>query len=203
MTLHRDGVFVIYEWKWTDETTHEYDTVSPSLTSTPQSSPPLSPSLLPIANAPVTSTPMVTHIVTFKCIGAVRDERKQRALQLAFEARKKGEVVGVKIEPEPRNPYDARAIAFLCMVEGSWQRIGYIVRELLEEVHAAISAHDILWVKFAWVNYLLQWTRSGPGFYAGTLLDMGNGPIHAQCLLVQKSYDISIEVFMCTCCEVW
>lgn len=167
MILHRDGVFVIYDWKWTNETANEYGISSPSLTSTPQSSPPLSPSLLPIASAPVSTIPTITHIVTFKCIGAVRDEKQQRALQLAFEARRKGEVVDVKIEPEPKNPYDSRAIAFLCHVEGSWHRIGYIVREVLEEVHAAINARNILWVTFAWVSYLLQWTRSGPGFYAG------------------------------------
>ena len=65
------------------------------------------------------------------------------------------------------NSYDSKAVAFMCMVEGSWQRIGYVVRETLDEVHEAIRQRNILWVKFAWVKYLLQWVRSGPGFYAG------------------------------------
>jgi hypothetical protein len=52
-------------------------------------------------------------------------------------------------------------------VGGIWCRIGYIVREVLDEVHEAITNGHILWVRFAWVKFLLHWTRSGPGFYAG------------------------------------
>ena len=52
-------------------------------------------------------------------------------------------------------------------IGGSWQRVGYIVREALEEVHEAICNGDILWVKLAWVDFVLQWSRSGPGYYAG------------------------------------
>lgn len=79
-------------------------------------------------------------------------------------ARGRGVCVCVRIEPELRNPYDSGA--FLCFVEGPWQRIRYIVREAVKEVHAVITAGDILWVKFVHVKYLIQWYRSAPGFYA-------------------------------------
>ena len=56
-------------------------------------------------------------------------------------ARQRGEAVPVKIEAEPKKPYDSKAI---CMVDGSWCRIGYIVREVLDEVHEAIADGHIL-----------------------------------------------------------
>ena len=56
-------------------------------------------------------------------------------------ARQRGEAVPVKIETEPKKPYDSKAI---CMVDGSWCRIGYIVREVLDEVHEAIADGHIL-----------------------------------------------------------
>ena len=81
----------------------------------------------------------MTHVIVFKCIGAVRDEGQQKALEQTFIARRNGETVPVKIEPEPTNPYDSKAIKFCfkCFVGGMWCRIGYIVREVLDEVHEA------------------------------------------------------------------
>ena len=45
--------------------------------------------------------------------------------------------------------------------------IGYVVSELLEEVHDATNAGSILSVQFAWIRYIIDWSRSGPGFFAG------------------------------------
>ena len=90
----------------------------------------------------MTTTPTVTHIVTFKCIGAVSDKKQQKALEHAFVVRARGEIVRVKIEPEPTDSYDSKAVSFMCMVEGSWQRIGYVVRETLDEVHEAIRQRN-------------------------------------------------------------
>ena len=168
MQLHPRGVFVIYEWRLEDINEHVDDSASEmeSVNSLDTHSSHSPTSSLMTASL-VTTTPTVTHIVTFKCIGAVRDEKQQKALEHAFVVRARGEIVRVKIEPEPTNSYDSKAVSFMCMVEGSWQRIGYVVRETLDEVHEAIRQRNILWVKFAWVKYLLQWVRSGPGFYAG------------------------------------
>lgn len=53
------------------------------------------------------------------------------------------------------------------MVNGKWYQIGYVVSEILEEVHQALSALEVVKVKFAWVKYICDWSCSGPGFFAG------------------------------------
>ena len=74
---------------------------------------------------------------------------------------REGGTVETKIMPEPHNQYDSKAIAICCKVNDEWKRIGYIVRECLEHVHAALSEKRLLAVKLAWAKY------SGSGFYAG------------------------------------
>ena len=115
----------------------------------------------------VDTTPDITHVIVFKCIGATRDKKQQEALEKAFDARENRESVPVKIEPEPTNPHDSKAICFKCKVDETWHRIGYIVKEVLDEVHQALRENKIIYVRFAWVKFLLHWTRCGPGFYAG------------------------------------
>ena len=92
----------------------------------------------------------------------------QEVLRRAKDLCAMGMDVPVKIAPEPDNPKDSRAIA-ICYVDGTWNQIGYLVREVLEEVHKAIEHNKIhvLFVKFAWISYIAEWTRSGPGFFAG------------------------------------
>ena len=74
--------------------------------------------------------------------------------------------VPVKLIHETSNPRDARALAFVCEINGKFCTIGYVVSELLEEVHAAINSNSIVSVKFSWIKYITDW-RSGPGFFAG------------------------------------
>lgn len=59
------------------------------------------------------------------------------------------------------------AIAFTCFIDGKWERIGYIVREALDDVHEAISTNSIHNVKLGWVKFRIDFHGSGPGFYAG------------------------------------
>ena len=56
---------------------------------------------------------------------------------------------------------------FQCKLDSKWQKIGYIVREALDDVHRALERKRIISVKFAWAKYLVVWMRSGPGYYAG------------------------------------
>ena len=107
------------------------------------------------------------YIVTFKCMGSTHHLHAQEALKKASRLLKEGEDVPVRIVPEPSNKFDSKAIAFLCQLDGEWHRIGYVVREALEDVHQTISQDKIIYVKFAWVKYLVVWLRSGPGYYAG------------------------------------
>lgn len=101
----------------------------------------------------------------FKCIGATRDKQQQLVLKSVCHLPDK-KVVPVKLQPEPNNPFDAKAIAFVTFVDDKWQRVGYVVRECLEDVHHAMRNGDIMKVEFAWVKYLLSFPRSGPGYYA-------------------------------------
>ena len=55
----------------------------------------------------------------------------------------------------------------MCNVDSNWITIGYVVREALDCVHTVLAAEKIIYVKFAWVKYMVNWVRSGPGFYAG------------------------------------
>ena len=80
--------------------------------------------------------------------------------------------VPVKIEPEPHNQYDSKAIVFKCKLDDEWHSIGYIVRECLDEVHEALVKRTIVSVKFAWAQYLVCWSRSGPGYYAGINIEI-------------------------------
>ena len=68
---------------------------------------------------------------------------------------------------EHSNPRDSRELAFVCQIEGEHCTIGYVVSELVEEVHSANDSGGILSMEFAWVRYIIDWSRSGPGFFAG------------------------------------
>ena len=74
--------------------------------------------------------------------------------------------VEVKLLPEPSNPFDSKAIAFVAVVNKD-HRIGYAVREVLDDLHLAIREKKILKVEFAWVKMMAAWPRSGLGFYCG------------------------------------
>jgi len=105
------------------------------------------------------------HTVTFKCIGCTHDTVAQDTLRFASQLLDAGTLVPVDIYPEPNNPYDRRAIAFKCWVNDKWTRIGYIVHEILDDVHDARRCNQITNIRFAWVKYLVCWSR--PGYYAG------------------------------------
>ena len=49
----------------------------------------------------------LTHVVVFKCIGSNRDKRSQVVWKEVSAKLEHGEVVQVKIKPEPQNPFDA------------------------------------------------------------------------------------------------
>ena len=59
-------------------------------------------------------------------------------------------------------------VAFQCQVYENWERIGYVVREALDSVHAAMDSGDILKICFDWVKYIVQFKDRG--FYAGILI---------------------------------
>ena len=83
----------------------------------------------------------------------------QEVLKRAKDLRAVGNDVAVELVPEPDNPKDSKAIAFLCFVNGNWHRIGYVVKECLEDVHMALAKQHVISVHFAWIKYTAEWTR--------------------------------------------
>lgn len=54
------------------------------------------------------------------------------------------------------------------------------------EVHDAISKHEIISVKIAWVKFLQFWRQNGPGFYAGVNISK-QGSWSCTCLRVAST----------------
>ena len=76
----------------------------------------------------------------FKCIGANKDQTAQKVLKmLAQLSNSELRKIDVNLVPEPKNPFDAKAIALVTFCDGKWHRIGYVVREALDEVHSAMN----------------------------------------------------------------
>ena len=86
------------------------------------------------------------------CIGSTKSQQYQNALNIARDLIAEGQDVPVKLVNEVTNPHPKP------------RTVGYVVNELLEEVHAAIG---IISIKFSWIRYITDWTKSGPGFFAG------------------------------------
>ena len=151
--LPGDRIYVAYVWTWLSDDDNDDGGDENRLSD----------------DNPESDDNVVTHTVTFKCIGANKDQNYQIALQRASDIIANGctEDVPVRLTKEPNNPKDSMAIAFECLLEGNWKKIGYVVKEVLEEVNEAIRDHLVLSVKFAWIKFLICWSKSGPGFYAG------------------------------------
>ena len=69
----------------------------------------------------------ITHAVVFKCIGSNKDTNSQEVLRQVAQKRENGDVVEVKLRPQPTNPVDSRAIAFVCYHNGVWQEVCPVV----------------------------------------------------------------------------
>ena len=78
------------------------------------------------------SEPVDFHTVKFNLvIGSTKEKRYQDVLERARDAIESGQNVAVELCPEPTNPVDSQAIAFICKLNGKEYRIGYVVRENL------------------------------------------------------------------------
>ena len=169
LNLVPQGVLVVWEWEWQDDDSdvdHMSETSSegighynPHIQSDAESE---------SEQETEFQLPSQTHTVTFKCIGVTHDFNIQEVLRkVSMLLDQEDFKVPVKIVPEPDNQYDSKAIAFMCELDGKWEKIRYIVREALDDVHQALIEKRIVSVKFAWVKYVVMWMRTGPGYYAG------------------------------------
>ena len=103
-------------------------------------------------------------LIQFKVIGNLKETSYQTALKIVSEKLHANEDVPIELVQEPNNLYDKKAIAFVCTIDGSKHRIGYIVRECLDEVHYALSNDLVKSAKFSWYKYRAFNGRLG--FYA-------------------------------------
>ena len=110
----------------------------------------------------------ITHSVVFKCMGCLKEFRYQEILALVSKKIKDGECVPVELRKEPNNPVDSRAIAFVCKLNDTWERIGYVASEALHAVHEAIRDEHIVTVQFQWVKYIVYFRNQG--WYAGIMI---------------------------------
>lgn len=106
------------------------------------------------------------HTLAFKCIGVTRETGYQVSLKAARDLIESGQDVPVKLEAEPSNKWDPNALSFKCLLNDEHVRIGYVVKELLDEVHQSIKQKKVVEVKFSWIKYCSSFAQSGPGFYA-------------------------------------
>ena len=105
--------------------------------------------------------PEITLTITFKCMGTTYHPESRDALFKVADLIKKGQDIPVKLVKEPDNIYDSM---FQCNLDGP---LGTYRLEALEHVHKAMMEKKIINVKFDWVKYLVIWSKSAPGFYAG------------------------------------
>ena len=161
LQLPPQGVLIAWVWDWEEK---ENDDAQVDFESREQYNPYIQSESEESGDENTGSSPVPMHTVTFKCIGSTHDCIAQECLCEVSKIMREGGTVETKIMPEPHNQYDSKAIAICCKVNDEWKRI---VRECLEHVHAALSEKRLLAVKLAWAKYLVCWSYSGPGFYAG------------------------------------
>ena len=124
----------------------------------------------------------VIHALTFKCIGTTKEERYQEILAEASLHMREGKTVNVRLTPEPRNPYNSMALAFECETsKDKWERIGYMVDEVLSDVHMEMKKGTIVSVEAQWIRYITHWSRSVPAWYCGIKISK-KGPWSKICL---------------------
>ena len=149
----------MWDWIWIDDEDHLSDE------SVEHSDLELSDKSSEQEDSDIDPVPSITHSVTFKCIGQLKEFRYQELLAIASKKIKQGEVVPVKLQKEPENRYDAQAIAFMCKAETTFERIGYVVKEALPDVHKAMDENKVLQVQFDHIKYVVHY--KSPGWYAG------------------------------------
>ena len=166
--LPQQGIYIVWEWEWIEIESQSEDDTS-DLEENPQVNEE-NPYLQTDDESDDNSSNALaaqTHVVTFKCVGSNHDAARQNILSEVGQALRQGCVVTARAEPEPSNQYDSKAIAFQVHWKDNWQTIGYVVRECLDHVHHALMQKRLLSVELAWAKYLVCWSASGPGFYAG------------------------------------
>ena len=158
-------MFIIWRWVWVEESETSTNCEQCSESDTCLSTKGMSDGS---NDEVIDAVSSITHSVVFKCIGTHKEAHYQDLLSLVAKIMEEGRTVSVRLQKEPQNPVDAQAIAFQCKVKDKWERIGYVVQEVLEAVHDAMDDQKIVSADFDWVKYILHFKNRG--WYAGTIV---------------------------------
>ena len=155
--IYNDKVFVMWKWTWLDECSSdgEEDVAKLSDEDAAELSDEDAAELSDEHDQDTNNAiPAITHSVIFKCMGSTKEHEYEEALALAKRKMNDGIGIAVKLEKEPHNPVDAKAIAFVIDLDGTWKRIGYVMSELLEEVHKAMDDSLILKIQVDFIKFI-------------------------------------------------
>lgn len=84
------------------------------------------------------------HSLPFKVLGTCHARSRQEALKEAFElVYGQNRHISVKLEAEPSNFFDSRAIAVLIKSSIDYKKVGYIARELTQFVHPLLKEQSL------------------------------------------------------------
>ena len=127
LVQNKDEVFVIWDWQWSDHSNTLIpidDEDGPDEVTVIPETPPESDddSDANDESTEEASPHEIEHTVTFKCIGCTKEQPYQQALIRAAQLRREGNNIEVKVEPEPTNPFDAKAIQVICKVDGGVEK---------------------------------------------------------------------------------
>ena len=167
-------VFIIWHWKWQEEdcssdeedrTTLNVIPETPTISDSENSDDDGSTTDLMASLSLLTGgDTIITHTVTFKCIGSTEEAQYQEVLSCAAARLNRGEVVPCQVLPEPSNPVDSEAICIQFKLD-RWYCVGYIILEALPELHVALRGKKVTKVSINWIKYIIYWRT--PGWYTG------------------------------------
>ena len=129
-------MFALWEWDWVEDLMEDSSSTTPDNLPVVEDPSSATPDDLPIGSQQPSASNSPQQL-----LNDMSDWRYQEELCLAAKKRGEGTNVPLKLEPEPDNRYDNKAVTFMC-------RIGYIVREASVEVNEAIYNNKILGVSF-------------------------------------------------------
>ena len=157
-----DGtVFIIWHWEWQEEFSSDEDdrtsiTVipeTPSISDSENSDDDSTTNLTASLSLLTTGDTVITHAVTFKCIGSTKETQYQEALSSAAARLNRGEAVLCQVLPEPNNPIDSEAICIQFKLDRKWYKVGYVIHEALSDLHTALRESKVTKVS---IDYLVH-----------------------------------------------
>ena len=104
-----------------------------------------------------TGDTVITHTVTFKCIGSTKETQYQEALSNAVVRLNRGEDIPCQVFPEPNNPIDSEAICIHFKLDRKRYKVGYVFHEALSDLHTALRESKVTKMSIDWIKHIIYW----------------------------------------------